>query len=264
MKLIDRSKLPDPKDTINHVKKNGFLICNNVIEYETTRELEKYWIDQFINIRKEEALKYYRSLLLRLGEENFFASSTKKSDYRLKRQEFLWNEMHETTRSIVIEMHKYQNLCLDRDENEGLLYSQKKSALTLSVNYYPPTNGILSEHKDVFDSDLMLWMIFNLTYKGEHYDEGGTYIIDNEGKKINLDDLSGRGSIIFFNGALNHGVDRIISNKNIGKISFFPFNVFFLNQNLIPRSIKNLIKFYEKCGDMLGGKNKKRYGLKAE
>tara|TARA_B100001093_G_C26848701_1_gene1024059 strand:- start:957 stop:1760 length:804 start_codon:yes stop_codon:yes gene_type:complete len=262
LNLINQTKLPNPEDTISEVKKKGFLICNDAIEESISRELEDYWINQFINIQSEKIHKYYRSFLFRLGEENFFATSNKETDFRLKRQEFLWNEMHETTRSMVTEMHKYQNLCLNRDVNEGLIYSEKKSALTLSVNYYPPSKGILSEHKDVFDSDLLLWMIFNLTYKGEHYEEGGTYLINKEGEKINLDDLSKRGSIIFFNGALNHGVERIISSKDIGKISFFPFNAFFLNQDIIPNSIKNLIKVYERFDKFINRSKDRRFGLK--
>ena len=105
-------------------------------------------------------------------------------------------------------------------------------------------------------------MIFNLTQKGQHYDEGGLYVINKYDKKINLDDISKPGSILFFNGTLRHGVDRIVSKKNIGKISVFPFNSYFSTQNDISSWIKNLIKFNEKILRLFNFKKSKNIGLK--
>ena len=255
-------KIPEPKDVIYEVKKNGYLICDDIISEKIIKELQDYWISKFKQINTNVLKKYYRSFVFRLGEENFWSFSDKKNDYRIKRQEFLWNEMDNNTRSLIIKMHKFLNKCLNQSENTGLYYSNDKGVLTLSVNYYPPENGYLSEHKDVSDTNMLLWMIFNLTQKGNHFDEGGLYIINAEGKKINLDEISKPGSIIFFNGTLKHGVDRIISKKNIGKISVFPFNAYFLTQKSIPNGIKNLIKAYYKIRKILGMNDKKNIGLK--
>jgi|TARA_B110000196_G_C20926085_1_gene557636 hypothetical protein len=170
--------------------------------------------------------------------------------------------MDHNTRNLLIEMHKFLNKCLNQNENSGLYYSNDKNVLTLSVNYYPPNNGILAEHRDVSDKNMLLWMIFNLTQKGDHYEEGGLYIVNNEGKKINLDEISKPGSILFFNGKLKHGVDKIISKKNIGKISVFPFNSYFLTQKSIPNGIKNLIKAYYKITKILGIDKEQNIGLK--
>lgn len=262
MNHINFLKIPEPSKVVDEVKKNGYLICNDVIDNKIIKELQDYWINKFKKINTNKLKKYYRSFLYRLGEENFWSFSNKKTDYRIKRQEFLWNEMDHNTRILLIEMHKFLNRCLNQNENSGLEYSSDKNVLTLSVNYYPPNDGYLSEHKDVSDKNMLLWMIFNLTQKGSHFDEGGLYIINAEKKKINLDEISKPGSIVFFNGALKHGVDRIVSEKNIGKISVFPFNSYVLTQKSIPSSIKNLLKIYYKIRNILGIDNEQNIGLK--
>lgn len=263
MTVLNLDNIPKPEEVVQKVQKDGFLICKNVIDDTILKELQDYWLNSFTKLNYSSLNKYYRSFVFRLGDENFWSLSDKKNDdYRVKRQEFLWNDMHETTRLLITEMHQFSNICLNRKKDSGLYYGGEKNALTLSVNYYPNENGFLSEHKDASDSNMLLWMIFNLTFKGQHFEEGGLYIIDEKNNKINLDDLSGPGSILFFNGTLRHGVDKIISKGNIGKISVFPFNAFFLNQSTIPRPIKNLIKLYNKIEKILGVNKEKKIGLK--
>ena len=213
MNILNYKQIPQPHEVVNQVKENGYLICNNVIDDKIVLALQNFWINRFINTKQSKLKKYYRSFVFRLGDENFWAYSNNKSDYRIKRQEFLWNEMDNNTRSILIEMHKFLNKCLNQNENSGLYYNEDKNVLSLSVNYYPPNKGVLGEHRDASDKDLLLWMIFNLTQKGQHYDEGGLYVINKYDKKINLGDISKPGSILFFNGTLRHGVDRIVSKK---------------------------------------------------
>ena len=262
MGILNFEKIPLPHEVMSHVKNNGYLICNNAIDEKTISELQNFWIYKFTNLKKNILKKYFRSFVFRLGDENFWAFSNKKNDYRVKRQEFLWNEMDDNTRNLLVEMHKFTNKCLDQDENSGLFYSNNKNVLTLSVNYYPPNDGFLAEHRDASDKKMLLWMIFNLTGKGDHFDEGGLYIINHKGKKINLDEISEPGSILFFNGTLKHGVDKIISKKNIGKISVFPFNSYFLTQKSIPSGIKNLIKVYYRITKIFGIDKEKNIGLK--
>ena len=50
---------------------------------------------------------------------------------------------------------------------------------------------------------------------------------------------------------LTHGVDKIKSSRNIGKISVFPFNTNFLNQDSIPRLFKFLMRLNNKINTIL-------------
>ena len=261
MNILNYNNLPNPEDVIKKIKSNGFIVCNNVIDIDVFIEIQDYWLKRFKEINGKKLKKYNRNFIYRLGEKNLINKTTSKDDFRLKIHEFLWNDMDGNTRSLITEMHKFSNLCNKIDEDNGLMYSDKKNVLSLSVNYYPPKNGFLSKHKDVKNTDLVFWMIFNLTFKGEHFDEGGLYLLDKNGNKIDIDNLSKPGSIIFFNGALEHGIDKISSKKNIGKLSVFPFNTNFYNQATIPVSIKLLMKIYDKIASKISPNKKIKRGL---
>lgn len=261
MSILNYKNLPNPNDVIDKIKQDGYIVCNDAIEINTFRKIQNYWINRFKKIDQKKLKEYHRNFIYRLGEKNLINKTTSKDDFRLKIHEFLWNNIEENTRSLITEMHKFSNLCKKINEDDGLIYSNKKNVLSLSVNYYPPKDGYLSKHKDVKNTDLIFWMIFNLTFKDEHFEKGGLYLINKNGEKIDLETLSKPGSIIFFNGALDHGIDQILSKNNIGKLSVFPFNTNFYNQETIPNSIKFLMKVYDKIAAKINPNKKVERGL---
>ena len=106
------------------------------------------------------------------------------------------------------------------------------------------------------------WLIFNITIKGKHYDKGGLYLIDRLGNKIDIDQIYSEGSVIFFDGGLPHGVDKISSKNDIGKISFFPFDYKFIKPSEIPNYIKLVLKINNKISHLLGLKSEVNTGLR--
>ncbi len=262
MTILLHNKMPPPNEVIDIVKKKGFLICEDAIRSSNFESIQRYWINRFKQLNNSDLPKYDRSPKYLLGQENFSAIEDKKKEYRVKIQEFLWNDIHYDTRELLIEMQKFTNLCLKRNSYDGLLYHQNKNALSLSVNYYPPNKGRLTAHKDSKDTDLYLWMIFNLTFKGDHFNDGGLYLIDEENKKIDLDKLSTPSSVIFFNGMLEHGVDLIKSENGLGKISVFPFNTYYETSDTIPKYVKLLLNINNKIRSKLLSQKKEKKGLK--
>ena len=261
MTILNYKKIPKPEEVLEIVKENGFLICDNVIDLSVFKKIQKFWIDRFNSIDIERLPKYDRRPNYLLGQNNFTALEDRNNEFRIKIHEFLWNDIESDTRALIIEIHQFTNLCLNREINDGLLFSKSKNALSLSVNYYAPEKGYLAPHEDTKDQEIYLWMIFNLTFKGEHFDKGGLYLIDKTGKKIDLDELASPGSVIFFNGMLTHGVDKIKSSRNIGKISVFPFNTNFLNQDSIPRLFKFLMRLNNKINTILNLNNTSKKDL---
>ena len=250
MSILLSSKIPNPTQVIKNVKKDGFLVCNNAISMKAFKKIQRYWLKRVKSISLNESKNYDRSPKYTLGQENFVAFENKKKDCRLKIQEFLWNDMQLETKKLIIEMHKFTNMCQGHDQNRGLEYDESKKALSLSVNYYPSKIGCLDIHRDVKSRKLYLWMIFNLTFKNEHFDEGGLYLINKNKKKINLDEISSPGSVIFFNGMLEHGVDKIKSKKGVGKISVFPFYTEFMSNKSLPATLKIHLKLNDKISSL--------------
>ena len=104
-------------------------------------------------------------------------------------------------------------------------------------------------------------MIFTLTFKGQDFDEGGLYLIDKEGNKIDVSEKLTPGSILFFNGSYTHGIDKIKSKKNIGYLSVFPFPINFYSQTTIPRPVKIFMKVYDKVVSIIKPTRKVKRGL---
>jgi len=260
MKIINFNNLPEPHEVMNEVKKNGYMVCHDVIDKDAFSELQKYWIDKFK--KKKIYKKYSRPNILQLGDENYWSQLNKKNqDFRIKRSEFLWNEMHDLTRNILCELHRFKNLCQNRSPDDGLCYNEKNNVCYLSLNHYPPGEGCLSEHVDS-PTGSVFWLIFNLTIKGKDFEKGGLYIIDKNGKKIDIDQIYKERSVAFFDGGLRHGVDKISSSSDIGKISFFPFDYKFIKPKEIPHFIKMILKINDKLFNFLGIKNDRNLGLK--
>ena len=108
----------------------------------------------------------------------------------------------------------------------------------------------------------IFWLIFNLTIKGKHYEKGGLYIIDKNGQKIDIDEIYKERSVIFFDGGLRHGVEKIQSSTKIGKISFFPFDYKFIKPNEMPPFVKTILKINNKLHNIFGFKKESNTGLR--
>jgi hypothetical protein len=101
-------------------------------------------------------------------------------------------------------------------------------------------------HSEVFLRDEMLYhFMVNLTFKGEDYSEGGLHIVvDN--KQIDVDSLMKPGSVLFYNGAYEHGVKPVKSDTQLGRIAFFSIPAPFLSQKEMPNFIRLIEKIYLK------------------
>ena len=101
------------------------------------------------------------------------------------------------------------------------------------IHHYPQGGGFMSGHKDTYfpqaleQDNFFLQMAILLSSKGVDFDEGGGYVISNDGHKVILDDQGAAGTLIMFDGRLKHGVDDIDPNRildwrnNKGRMAIF-------------------------------------------
>ena len=156
--------------------------------------------------------------------------------------DFPWNHAtHEPTRKLTNEMSKIRNLALGLKENHGQMFDPDTEVLFNQTNYYPAGSGRMFAHTDTKSSKLLLSCMCNLTFKEEHFQEGGLYLMI-ENKKVYIDDLMTPTSLIFYNGNLVHGVDKIVSSKGIGRIACYPMKQYFLLNTSLPSYLKFLIR----------------------
>lgn len=127
--------------------------------------------------------------------------------------------------------------------NFGLILNEQNYGVYISVSLYPDKVGMLKKHSDSHNSDsnTILHFMLPLTFKGVDYDSGDLYIIDKHGIEIDVDTLTCKGDLIFFEWYCKHGVNIIQSSNSIGRLAVFAIAYFFqkdANYLVLKRSIK--------------------------
>ena len=65
-----------------------------------------------------------------------------------------------------------------------------------------------------------------LTFKGESYADGGLYMVDREGVRVDVDALVSPGDVIFFDGSCQHGVEPVGGGAGVGRLQMFSIPTF--------------------------------------
>lgn len=91
--------------------------------------------------------------------------------------------------------------------------NNKDCTIRLSFQFYPKKNGFLNMHQDPVSYHQKYLMILALSRKGKEFKKGGLFTIIGK-NKINLDNYSDYGDLIFFKADLAHGVDKIDPDAN--------------------------------------------------
>ena len=115
------------------------------------------------------------------------------------------------------------------------MFSPGRYGVFVTTSYYPPGEGWLKVHADGVAPDRpLLHHIVPLTIKGTDYAQGGLVMIDRRGKKVDVDGQMRLGSVLFYDGALQHGVERILPDpdKRLGRLQMFAIPTTFTNAEL--------------------------------
>lgn len=233
--------LPHPKKIINDVRKQNYVIYDNVINRKVLKETKKFWIDYFNDYLKFKSSDLYGSTRS-LGDDNYNSFRREKKIVMFRRTEFPWNNpIHKPTQKLIFELNRVRNLALGLNESHGLLFNPDLEVFFSQINNYPDKEGTMFPHKDTKRNNLLLSCMFNITSKNLDFEDGGLYLIIKN-KKIDIDSLMRPRSVIFYNGNLIHGVDKIKSSKGIGRIAGYPMKQFFLSKSRIPSYIKKFVR----------------------
>jgi hypothetical protein len=111
-------------------------------------------------------------------------------------------------------------------------FTDGKYGIFVTTSYYPPKIGRMETHVDgVTDKNRLIHSLVPITFKGKDYKDGGLSLINRQGKEIDVDAILTAGDVIFYDGALKHGVKSIVpfENNPIGRIQMFPIPTVFSN-----------------------------------
>ena len=233
--------LPSPKKILQEVKKKNYVIYKNVLSPKVLKEIRYFWINYFKNNFKLKNNDLYGSTKS-LGDDNYNSFKVEKKVVMFRRTEFPWNTpSHTPTQKLIFELNQIRNLALGHNKNHGLLFDPDLQVFFSQINNYPSGSGMMFPHKDTKKNALLLSCMFNITSKNLDFEGGGLYLIVKN-KKIDIDSLMDPCSIIFYNGNLIHGVDKIISKKGIGRIAGYPMKQFVLSKSRTPNYVKKIVR----------------------
>ena len=186
---------------------------------------------------------------LHLGEADFNSYADNREWNIFRSFSFYWNESkvreHQITKEIAAEVNSLRNLIEGNDVSSGITYDESGYGVYLSVSHYPPSTGFLKCHSDghLGKKKFLLQYMVNISHKNIDYSDGGLYIIKN-GETIDIDGMLEPGSVLFFDGSIEHGVKPVKSENVIGRMAFFSIPTHFLRQSDIPPFLRLAEKVY--------------------
>ena len=83
----------------------------------------------------------------------------------------------------------------------------------------------------------------NINHKNLDYSDGGLYV-KKDGEVIDIDEMLEPGSVLFFDGYLEHGVKPVKSKNEIGRMAFFAIPTHFVRKSEIPFFVRLVEKLY--------------------
>lgn len=84
------------------------------------------------------------------------------------------------------------------------------------IHHYPRGGGFMVAHRDTYfptllGEDRYIQILYLLSEKGVDFNQGGGFIDDLNGKRLNIEEEAGFGTLVFFDGRILHGVADVDS-----------------------------------------------------
>jgi len=231
------------------ISSDGFFILNDLIPHETIKNLKIFWVKEFKKQLKNKPDTNSVRGNLHLGEKDFESYSDNVEWKIFRNFSFFWNESqskeHKITKEISVEINCLRNLIEENDMSRGITYDESGYGVYLSVSHYPPSTGFLKCHSDghLGKNKYLLQYMVNINHKNLDYSDGGLYI-KKDGEVIDLDVMLQPGSVLFFDGSIEHGVKPVKSDNGIGRLAFFAIPTYFVRNSDIPNFVRKIEKMY--------------------
>jgi hypothetical protein len=237
---------PDPGRIADDIAGPGYAIYHDALALAPLQEMKAFWLAYF------EASRPRRGAvrgMFRLGEPNFNSYTDSRRWCLYRDFDFLWNApTHALTREFNLALHKKRNQAQGFPEDDGLVFSPGCYGVYVSTSYYPPARGHLREHADGHRGvpKPILHFMVPITFEGIDYADGGLFIMDRRGQKVDVDARLNPGSVVFYDGRRDHGVDPIVPlpGRAVGRIGTFAIPTFFKTQDELPAPLRLLESFY--------------------
>jgi hypothetical protein len=134
---------------------------------------------------------------------------------------FPWNADYFDLFSIFRPIFEIKNV-LSNLERDSFLGAEPQNGCVsrLSFQFYPSGGGFMNTHRDPVDRHQLVVPIVALTKKGQHFRQGGGFVCDSDGRKVNTDEDLNIGDALLFHAQLRHGVDPVDPEEKLDWLAY--------------------------------------------
>ena len=207
----------DKKEILKEIDVHGFYIMKSCLSPDLIDTLKEQCFRELSDSNPLEGLVWTPYI----GEKDKTCYSDDSFQCMFRGYNFPWNVADNLSLEVMKELDAFRNLFFDN--SSGLSETSVMNSFA-TWSYYPPNKGWLGRHSDVPTADganTLIHFLIPLTFKGSDYNSGGLYIINSNMEKIDVDSYLSKGDVIFYNGKFEHGVDKITSNSDTGRMQIF-------------------------------------------
>lgn len=236
---IDPSPI-DLDDIRARVKSDGYAIVEGVIAPDAIAAIRRYWLERYSGPRPAERVNWSPYL----GQSNMIGFTDDSFQCLYRSCDFLWNPPSEPlSHEVCLYLNRVRNLVLGQPLLAGEVYAENRYGVFITTSYYPAGNGWMKAHSDGVTPGLpLVHFVAPLTHRGIDYASGGMVVVDRRGNRVEVDARMKPGSVVYYDGSLEHGVDRIqpLAGSPVGRLQMFAIPTLFTNAETKQRILEKI------------------------
>ncbi len=204
----------EAKNLIKELADGKVLLVKNAFSKELVEFIKKQTVDFWnnnpdtFNKMIEGCPDYHRVITPEIAK-NYSVGAVRHTTYF-----FSWNNDPCNFNEMIYERWRYSKYLAGLDFYQYEKNTPKNGAVDrIQIVCYPPKYGGVEVHKDTMSNSPLAISCYLSSKKNNDFNDGGFYLIDKKGTKINLEDDIDIGDLSLYCPTIDHGVDCIDENS---------------------------------------------------
>lgn len=209
----------ETEDILKQVESNGFFIMKDAIDAKLIDSLRGFYLEELSKASDFPEVDWAPVI----GDKDKICYSDDSFQCMYRGYSFPWNQAKNDSLSLMREVHVFRKRMLGLLKEDGD-FCESVMDTCPTWTYYPPETGRLGYHTDNVNNSIpekLIHFLVPLTFKGSDFIQGGLFMVDSAGNKIDVDAQLEKGDVLFFDGKYEHGVETIHSKEGVGRLQIF-------------------------------------------
>lgn len=208
------------------IERIGYMIVPDVVDPAILSAMRDFWLAEFSKPCPRAPMVWGPYL----GEPNGTLYDDGPTLNLYRSFDYLWNApYHAPTRETALALNRVRNGLIGEKEHYGELLDAERYGIYVTTSLYPCGSGWMRMHPDTARERKHWHFILPLTFRGKDYSRGGLILMDRASNRVDIDNLVTPGCVIFYDGTLEHGVEKIEGSDGSqkGRLQMFAIPTYF-------------------------------------